>query len=104
MVISFSHEGWVPVDGNNKQYCWHASVVNYPAGVALVLRVQEKDEGLLEIVSVPLADLMEQTLELIGTNVNGNPYGKYFSIEKNWQNIICACMLGFQIFINCWIL
>ncbi|KAA0705141.1 hypothetical protein E1301_Tti023202 [Triplophysa tibetana] len=74
--------GWFPVDGTNKQYCWHASLDDYPAGVALVLRVQEKDEGLLEIVSVPLADLMEQTLELIGTNVNGNPYGKYFSIEK----------------------
>lgn len=67
--------GWVPVDHSNKQYCWHASAVNYPAGVALVLRVQGKEEGLLEIVSVPLADLMEQTLELIGTNVNGNPYG-----------------------------
>ncbi|XP_051545921.1 uncharacterized protein C12orf29 homolog isoform X2 [Myxocyprinus asiaticus] len=67
--------GWVPVDHINKQYCWHASVVNYDAGVALVLRTDEKDEGLLKIVSVPLADLMEQTLELIGTNVNGNPYG-----------------------------
>ncbi|XP_051975915.1 uncharacterized protein C12orf29 homolog [Xyrauchen texanus] len=67
--------GWVPVDHINKQYCWHASVVNYDAGVGLVLRTDEKDEGLLKIVSVPLADLMEQTLELIGTNVNGNPYG-----------------------------
>uniref|UniRef100_A0A8C1QQU1 RNA ligase 1 n=1 Tax=Cyprinus carpio TaxID=7962 RepID=A0A8C1QQU1_CYPCA len=67
--------GWVPVDHTNKQYCWHASVVNYDAGVALVLKTHREDEGLLEIVSVPLADLMEQTLELIGTNVNGNPYG-----------------------------
>lgn len=24
---------------------------------------------------MPLADLLEQTLELIGTNINGNPYG-----------------------------
>ncbi|KAG1939137.1 uncharacterized protein C12orf29 homolog isoform X1 [Pimephales promelas] len=67
--------GWVPVDQTNKQYCWHASVVNYDVGVALVLKTHGDDEGLLEIVSVPLADLMEQTLELIGTNVNGNPYG-----------------------------
>ncbi|KAL1247487.1 hypothetical protein QQF64_022863 [Cirrhinus molitorella] len=67
--------GWVPVDHTNKQYCWHASVVNYDTGVALVLKTHMEDEGLLEIVSVPLADLMEQTLELIGTNVNGNPYG-----------------------------
>ncbi|RXN19125.1 putative protein C12orf29 -like protein [Labeo rohita] len=67
--------GWVPVDHTNKQYCWHASVVNYDTGVALVLKTHSEDEGLLKIVSVPLADLMEQTLELIGTNVNGNPYG-----------------------------
>lgn len=70
-------EGWVPVDHTNKQYCWHSSVVNYGAGVALILKTHGEDEGQLEIVSVPLADLMEQTLELIGTNVNGNPYGKY---------------------------
>ncbi|XP_047404658.1 uncharacterized protein C12orf29 homolog isoform X2 [Sciurus carolinensis] len=31
--------------------------------------------GLLEISAVPLSDLLEQTLELIGTNINGNPYG-----------------------------
>lgn len=67
--------GWVPVDHINKQYCWHASVVNYDAGVALVLKTHGEDEGLLEIVCVPLADIMDQTLELIGTNVNGNPYG-----------------------------
>ncbi|KTG36707.1 hypothetical protein cypCar_00025813 [Cyprinus carpio] len=30
--------GWVPVDHTNKQYCWHASVVNYDAGVALIHR------------------------------------------------------------------
>ncbi|XP_070265700.1 RNA ligase 1 isoform X4 [Myotis yumanensis] len=26
-------------------------------------------------IPVPLSDLLEQTLELIGTNINGNPYG-----------------------------
>ncbi|XP_066505196.1 RNA ligase 1 isoform X2 [Hoplias malabaricus] len=67
--------GWVPVENTNKQYCWHASVVNYEEGLALVLRPHPEDEDLLEIVSVPLSELMEQTLELIGTNVNGNPYG-----------------------------
>ncbi|XP_030641004.1 RNA ligase 1 [Chanos chanos] len=66
--------GWVPVDNENKQYCWHASVVNYEAGEALVLRPHPEDEDLLEIINVPLSELMEQTLELIGTNVNGNPY------------------------------
>ncbi|XP_060784408.1 RNA ligase 1 isoform X2 [Neoarius graeffei] len=66
--------GWVPVDGFNKQYCWHASVVDYDARTALVLRPNGQDEALLEITSVPLTELMEQTLELVGTNVNGNPY------------------------------
>ncbi|XP_029615068.1 RNA ligase 1 [Salmo trutta] len=67
--------GWVPVEKDNKQYCWHSSVVDYDAGIALVLRPSAENEDLLEITMVPLADLLEQTLELIGTNVNGNPYG-----------------------------
>uniref|UniRef100_A0AAQ5X232 RNA ligase 1 n=1 Tax=Amphiprion ocellaris TaxID=80972 RepID=A0AAQ5X232_AMPOC len=67
--------GWVPVDKDNKQYCWHSSVVDYDVGAALVLRPSSDDENRLEIAAVPLADLQEQTLELIGTNVNGNPYG-----------------------------
>ena len=71
--------GWVPVGKDNKQYCWHSSVVDRDAGAALVLRVSAENEDLLEITMVPLADLLEQTLELIGTNVNGNPYGDYTS-------------------------
>ncbi|XP_042848802.1 uncharacterized protein C12orf29 homolog isoform X6 [Panthera tigris] len=67
--------GWVPVEKNNKQYCWHSSVVNYEFEVALVLKHHPDDPGLLEISAVPLSDLLEQTLELIGTNINGNPYG-----------------------------
>lgn len=59
----------------NKQYCWHSSVVDYDAGVALVLGPGGQSPDLLELTLVPLADLLEQTLELIGTNVNGNPYG-----------------------------
>ncbi|KAM9351661.1 RNA ligase 1 isoform 2-T2 [Symphorus nematophorus] len=66
--------GWVPVEKDNKQYCWHYSVVDYEIGAALVLQPSADDEEVLEIAAVPLADLLEQTLELIGTNVNGNPY------------------------------
>nr|XP_023415165.1 uncharacterized protein C12orf29 homolog isoform X2 [Loxodonta africana] len=40
-----------------------------------VLKHHPDDPGLLEISAVPLSDLLEQTLELIGTNINGNPYG-----------------------------
>nr|XP_005279177.1 uncharacterized protein C12orf29 homolog isoform X1 [Chrysemys picta bellii] len=67
--------GWVPVEKNSKQYCWHSSVVNYEAEIALILKCHADDPGLLEISSVPLSDLLEQTLELIGTNINANPYG-----------------------------
>ncbi|XP_069019235.1 RNA ligase 1 isoform X2 [Embiotoca jacksoni] len=71
--------GWVPVEADNKQYCWHSSVVDYEVGSALVLRPgssdDDDDDDVLEVAVVPLADLQEQTLELIGTNVNGNPYG-----------------------------
>lgn len=63
------------MEENNKQYCWHSSVVNHNKGKALVLRPSANDADSLEIAAVPLADLLEQTLELIGTNVNGNPYG-----------------------------
>lgn len=67
--------GWVPVEKNSKQHCWHSSVVDYESEIALVLRHHPDDPGLLEISAVPLSDLLEQTLELIGTNINGNPYG-----------------------------
>ncbi|XP_077374206.1 RNA ligase 1 [Festucalex cinctus] len=68
--------GWVPVEDGNKQYCWHSSVVDYGVGTVLLLRpVANDDYDTLEIAAVPLTDLQEHTLELIGTNINGNPYG-----------------------------
>lgn len=63
------------MEKNNKQYCWHSSVVDHNVGKALVLRPSADDADSLEIAAVPLGELLEQTLELIGTNVNGNPYG-----------------------------
>ncbi|XP_051499278.1 uncharacterized protein C12orf29 homolog isoform X2 [Apus apus] len=66
--------GWVPVEKNSKQYCWHSSVVNYEAEIALVLNYHA-DPGLLQISPVPLSEILEQTLELVGTNINANPYG-----------------------------
>ncbi|KAM3926997.1 RNA ligase 1 [Leptodactylus fuscus] len=67
--------GWVPVEYGNKQYCWHSCAVNYALGVAIILKPRTEDPGSLEISLVHLSDLLEQTLELIGTNINGNPYG-----------------------------
>lgn len=75
-LCSCEPPGWVPVEKSNKQYCWHASAVDYEARAALVLRPSAGDENMLEITAVPLDDLQEQTLELIGTNVNANPYSK----------------------------
>ena len=49
--------------------------MNYEFGIALVLRHHPDDPGVLEISVAPLSDLLEQTLEPIGTNINGNPYG-----------------------------
>ncbi|XP_051886318.1 uncharacterized protein C12orf29 homolog isoform X2 [Pristis pectinata] len=66
--------GWIPVEKGNKQYCWHLSAVNYETGSALVLRPCS-GKNLLEITIVPLMELLEQTLELVGTHINGNPYG-----------------------------
>ena len=80
--------GWVPVEKDNKQYCWHSSVVDYEIGAALVLRPSADDEDLLEIAAVPLANLLEQTLELIGTNVNGNPYG---NAMRHFHLVIYSC-------------
>lgn len=62
-------------------------MVDHDAAVALVLRPHKDDEALLEIASVPLPELIEQTLELIGTNVNGNPYGKLCVVGFGWVTI-----------------
>ena len=59
----------------------HSSVVNYDVGAAIVLRPSSEEADLLEIALVPLADLLGQTLELIGDNVNGNPYRLGHSIH-----------------------
>ncbi|XP_075065475.1 RNA ligase 1 [Mixophyes fleayi] len=67
--------GWVPVENGNKQYCWHSSAVNYELEVAIVLKRHPEDPGSLLICLVYLSELLEQTLELIGTNINANPYG-----------------------------
>ncbi|XP_078075750.1 RNA ligase 1 isoform X2 [Mustelus asterias] len=66
--------GWIPVEKGSKPYCWHLSTVDYDSGLALVLRPCS-EKNILEITTVPLVELLEQTLELIGTHINGNPYG-----------------------------
>lgn len=63
--------GWVPVEPKSKQHCWHLSAVDLNIGVGLVLQQQSNR---LEITLQLLEELSGSTMELIGTNVNGNPY------------------------------
>lgn len=63
------------MEKGSKQHCWHLSSVNYETGSALVLRLHS-GKNLLEITIVPLMELLERTLELVGTHINGNPYGR----------------------------
>ena len=76
--------GWVPVEQKSRQYCWHLSAINLDHSVALVLQPQQSSLGdgdcdnltdmSLEIVCRSLEELCGCTMELIGTNINGNPY------------------------------
>ena len=74
----------------NKAQCWHNAAVSLSAGVAAVLSQSEKDENCLCISLVPLEELSERTLELIGTNVNGNPYGKSLPGSVDFMSITCT--------------
>ena len=66
--------GWVPIDPNSRQHCWHLSVVDLNNELALVLGPRSESLNQLELTLQPLSELLECTLELIGTNINGNPY------------------------------
>jgi len=65
----FSILGWVPISIDCKQYVWHHQVVENDR----VLVIQTSGDE-LELVDLKLCDLKGKTFELIGTNVNGNPY------------------------------
>jgi len=67
-------QGWVPIDPKSRTHCWHLTAVDLEdPEVALVLQPQSDSSG-IEITLRKLSDLDNCTLELIGTNVNGNPY------------------------------
>lgn len=68
--------GWVPLSTSNKSQCWHNAAAILNAGVALVLSQPKADNNCLHVSLMPLGELCGRTLELIGTNVNGNPYRK----------------------------
>ena len=66
--------GWVPIDPTSRQYCWHASTVDLNLGIGLVLQQIDPSDNQLSVAIVDLSELQGHTLELIGTNINGNPY------------------------------
>ena len=68
--------GWIPLNTNNKSQCWHNAAAILTCGLILVLSQVKNDSNSLQVSLMPLAELRGKTLELIGTNVNGNPYSK----------------------------
>lgn len=66
--------GWVPVDQTSRQHLWHLTTVDLDLGVGLVLEKKDDECLCLELKLRSLNDLCGCTMELIGTNVNGNPY------------------------------
>ncbi|KAH9500561.1 hypothetical protein Btru_072281 [Bulinus truncatus] len=66
--------GWIPVQINCRQQCWHLSAVDLELGLALVLSQRPGDPSCLLLEFHSLSSLCGQTFELIGTNINGNPY------------------------------
>lgn len=67
--------GWVPVEISSRQYCWHLKCVDLKLGLVLVLKYNlNNEEPMLEIAMEKLSKYLGKTMELIGTNINGNPY------------------------------
>ena len=66
-----THIGWVPVL-EKSAYPWHHSTFHAESARGLVLL--PVDEQTCELTTKPLESLLNQTVELIGTKINGNPY------------------------------
>ncbi|KAK3727699.1 hypothetical protein RRG08_032656 [Elysia crispata] len=88
--------GWVPVGLESRQHCWHLSAVSIEDGLALVLRESKDHIGELVLKAQPLSDLVGQTCELVGSNINGNPYGlgnkknpMHFLVPHGSMSIAC---------------
>ena len=73
--------GWVPIDPSLRTHLWHLSVVDLKRGEGLFLK-NNKLKGKLQISIEKLENFIGKTFELIGTNVNANPYGKSFDIIR----------------------
>ena len=63
--------GWIPVDPTSRQHLWHLACVDLDKSVGLVLQSNDNE---LEITLQLLNNFCGCTMEVIGTNINGNPY------------------------------
>lgn len=66
--------GWVPVDPSLRQHLWHLSTVHFNDGVGLFLKDSKDNNEPMRIEVDRLENYYGKTFELIGSNVNGNPY------------------------------
>jgi len=67
--------GWIPIDPCGRTHCWHLTALDLKHGLIALLRPNANDPACLEIAITGLQALEGKTLELIGTHINGNPYG-----------------------------
>uniref|UniRef100_T1JKY1 RNA ligase 1 n=1 Tax=Strigamia maritima TaxID=126957 RepID=T1JKY1_STRMM len=76
LPLPYGHiPGWIPIEATSRTHCWHLSAVDLDEGLILILKLSGNDDFSLEFSIVRLNSLEGKTLELIGTNINGNPYG-----------------------------
>jgi len=66
--------GWVPVDPSLRQHLWHLSAVHFNDAIGLFLKDSKNVNEPMNIQVDKLENYYGKTFELIGSNVNGNPY------------------------------
>ena len=67
--------GWVPIDTSLRMHLWHLSVVDFNLGIGVFLHYSNTNSDLCVRID-SLENYLGKTLELIGSNINANPYGK----------------------------
>ena len=67
--------GWVPIDTSLRMHLWHLSVVDFNLGIGVFLHYSNTNSDLCVRIN-SIKNYLGKTLELIGSNINANPYGK----------------------------
>ncbi|EFC39851.1 predicted protein [Naegleria gruberi] len=97
-VVSSQHlVGWIPVDSNDAADKWHSSAIvsinNEPHAIMLIPYFDQNDEqAKFSVEFRKLSSLENQTLELIGSKINGNVYNfpanekQHFLVPHGWAS------------------